>query len=74
MSVVLIWFIVSAPGSSTTCEPMLSRGCQIANTAPVGSWRTAMRPKVMTSKGSVMTFAPRSFAFAAAASASSTVT
>ena len=45
-----------------------------ANTAPVGSCRSAMRPASITSKGSIITVAPSSPARFAAASTSTTVT
>jgi hypothetical protein len=53
---------------------MLPCGSQTDTTAPVGSWITAMRPASITSKASPIGVPPRSAAFAAAASALSTVT
>ena len=53
---------------------MLSRACHTAKNAPVGSWIMAIRPASITSKGPAITVAPSPEAFAAAASASSTVT
>ncbi len=49
-------------------------GCQTQRIAPAGSWSTAMRPESRTSKASIITVPPASFAFAAASSALSTVT
>ncbi len=68
------WFSVSAPAAFTSAAPGWSRGCQIENTAPCGSWITLIRPASSTSNGPASAVAPSPFARSLEASASSTVT
>ncbi len=49
-------------------------GCQMPKTAPVGSAKTAIVPRSMTSIGSAITLPPASATAAAVASASATET
>ena len=67
-------FQAIAPGSLTTPAPWKVPGCQTPNTAPVGSAKTAIVPRSMTSIGSAITVPPASLTAAAVASASSTET
>jgi hypothetical protein len=53
---------------------MLLRGCHTDRSAPVGSAITDIRPASGTSNGSTISLPSSSFALAALASASSTVT
>ena len=67
-------FQPKAPCSLTSSAPAKVPGCQIPKTAPVGSVKTAIRPRSMTSIGSAITVPPASLTVAAVASASSTET
>ena len=67
-------FQESAPGSLTSPAPGKVPGCQMPKTAPVGSAKTAIVPRSITSIGSAITLPPASLTVAAVASASSTET
>ena len=56
----------------TICAPLCSLACHTQNAAPSGSANTAIRPAVMTSKGSVRTWPPASRTLDAVSSALST--
>ena len=63
-----------APGSLTSPAPAKVPGCQMPKTAPVGSVKTAILPRSITSIGSTITVPPASRTAAAVASASATET
>jgi hypothetical protein len=65
---------VSETGSLTIRAPLCWFACQTQKAAPSRSAKTAMRPKSMTSNGSITTLPPASRTFAAVSSARSTQT